>query len=854
MKQRISGLLSAGVISSALLLQACGSGSSGDGGPTVTGSVTLNGSLAQDSDINDSTAEYRSNNLPSSAQVLSSNVLTLQGFASAEGTQMQGSADPTGQRFFADADPDDYFEVTLQAGQRILLQVADYTEKNLEGTYTGDLDLYLFEPDQPLATASSTSTDASESITVPYDGTFLINVFAYEGISKYILSISATDGTTEQCGATSASSQMLSGQAIVRWKDSANTLSGLSNALPQSRNLTLGAATVSTQAAHGRYPLKARITPNALSKSAEPKEWAEAKATVSAIKALNARDDVVYAEPVYRRSALLTPNDPLYDYQFHYEDISLPAAWDTTTGSADVIVAVIDSGVLLSHPDLDSKLTPGYDFISDPEFSNDGDGIDSNPDDPGDCTPTPCASTWHGTHVSGTVAAETDNDAGVAGVSWLSRVMPLRVLGLESSGSNYDVLQAMLYAAGLENDSGTVPAEPAAIINLSLGGAGNSRAEQQIIDQVRDAGVIIVAAAGNESSNCPSYPAAYDGVISVSASAPDDTLAYYSNFGDSIDVAAPGGDLSYTLRDGFAGGIASTFVNDTDGDREPDYAQLEGTSMATPHVAGVIALMKSVYPDMTPEIMDTLLASGTITDDLGTEGRDDSFGHGLINARKAVQAASDLAAGGDLPEVAINDGLISDPVSLSMGTSISSQLDLSYSGDNPPESISVDVTVSWLNVSTDQAESDGLGTYLLAVDRTGLDDGLYSTVLTFIADTGDEVSVTVTMQVGDSNAPDELPPVYVLLIDNNTGDVIAEGRSDNATGNFVIGNVPVGTYRVQAGSDIDVDLYICQSAEVCGEYPDLIDVGEEGLSGVDVTMELVPTTGTAPLSAKAVKK
>ena len=189
-----------------------------------------------------------------------------------------------------------------------------------------------------------------------------------------------------------------------------------------------------------------------------------------------------------------------------------------------------------------------------------------------------------------------------------------------------------------------------------------------------------------------------------------------------------------------------------------------------------------------------------------------------------------------------------------MGTSSSSQLDLSYNGDNPPESISVDVTVSWLDVSTEQVDNDGLGTYLLAVDRTGLDDGLYSTVLTFIADTGDEVSVTVTMQVGDSNAPDELPPVYVLLIDNNTGEVIAEGRSDNATGNFVIGNVPMGTYRVQAGSDIDVDLYICQSAEVCGEYPDLIDVGEEGLSGVEVTMELVPTTGTSPLSAKAVKK
>ncbi len=859
---RLTAALSA-TLFTASLLTACGSGSSGgSNGPVVSGTVSLADSLALDSDVNDTNADFSSNNDPLNPQILTSNVLTLQGFASAVPTQDQNDGSAAGQRFYASADQEDYFQVTLQAGQRILLQVADYSSRSSEGPYSGDLDLYLYDPAEPNPVESSTSTDSSESITVPYDGTFLVNVYAFEGVSKYILTLSSAEGSTEQCSvSSSASASFIPGEAIVRWKDTSAGISGLSSGLKSvasaSRDISLGDMRVTSQASAGKHAVKARITDTKASPSAlaiSHPGWAKAKDTINTIKRLNARDDVEYAEPNYVRKALQTPNDPFYDLQFHYEDISLPSAWDITTGSSDVIVAVIDSGVLLAHPDLDDHLTPGYDFISDPDFSNDGDGIDSNPDDPGDCSPTPCDSTWHGTHVSGTVAAETDNDEGVAGVSWQSRVMPLRVLGLESSGSNYDVLQAMLFAAGLDNDSGTFPAETADIINLSLGGAGNSRAEQDVIDDVRAAGVIIVAAAGNESSNCPSYPAAYDGVISVSATAPDDSLAYYSNFGESIDVAAPGGDLSYTVRGGVSGGIASTYVDDSSGDREPAYAQLEGTSMATPHVAGVIALMKAVYPDMTPAEFDSMLASGSITDDLGSEGRDDSFGYGLINALKAVQVAQDVAAGGDIPQAASVEGLISDPVSLNIGSANNGQLELTYRGDNQPASIEFSFSATWLTVDDEQANDFGLGDYQLNVDRTDLEDGIYSTVVTFTANTGDEVSVTVTMQVGSATAPSDLPPVYVLLINNDTGDVIAEAQANPNSGVFAIGNVPLGTYRVQAGSDIDVDLYICQSAEVCGEYTDLIEVTEEGVSDLFIPMELVPTTGTSPLSVKAVKK
>lgn len=882
MKQRLSLLL----LSSFLLLQGCGSGGSGgsgSSGPVVSGTVSLTRSLIQDDDINDSNASYRSNNNPFEPQVLTTNVFTLQGFASAEGTQEQGVTDPSGQRFYADVDDEDYFQVTLQAGQRILLQVADYAPGVSEDLYSGDLDLYLFqktineENEETFSIVGSSSTTvASESITVPYDGTFLVNVSAYEGISKYILSVSGSEGSPDQCTSSSAASGFIHGEAIVQWRDDPQPLSSLGqingHKVTQKRDFTLGDLHVTSQSSNGRYPVKARFTRSTSAAtmrsgaSQVPADWNDAKDTINAIKALNARDDVVFAEPNYRRTALLTPNDSFYDRQFHYDDISLPVAWDITTGSADVIVAVVDSGVLMSHPDLSSKLISGYDFISDPEYSNDGDGIDSNPDDTGGCTADPCTSEWHGTHVSGTVGADTDNGEGVAGVGWQTMVMPLRVLGLDSSGSNYDVLQAMLYAAGLVNDACPDPdaeptpapcdriGNPVDVINLSLGGAGNSRAEQDVVDDVRAAGVIIVAAAGNESTNCPSYPAAYDGVISVSASAPDDTLAYYSNFGESIDMAAPGGDISYTVRNGLVGGIASTYVDDSSGAREPDYAQLQGTSMATPHVSGVIALMKAVYPAMTPAEFDALLVSGTITDDLGSAGRDDSFGYGLINARKAVNAALDLAGGGDLPAPLTSDGLSSNPTSVAIGTNSTSSLVLSYSGDSAPASVSHEETASWLSVSDSQAGSDGLGTYPLSVDRSGLSDGIYSASIIFTADTGDEVIVPVTMQVGDAAAPYEQPPVYVLLINDDTGDVVTETVTDTSSGYFAIGNVPEGTYRVQAGSDIDVDLLICQSAEVCGEYPDLIVVGPEGISGLEIDVELVPTTGTAPLAVKAVKK
>ena len=322
--------------------------------------------------------------------------------------------------------------------------------------------------------------------------------------------------------------------------------------------------------------------------------------------------NVEYAEPDRIMRPLLTPNDTRFNLQWHYSEatagINAPAAWEKATGKG-IVVAVIDTGVL-KHADLAANLVQGFDFISDPDVAGDGDGRDSDPTDPGDFTAAnecgantaASSSSWHGSHVSGTIAAVTNNGKDVAGIAFNAKVQMLRALG-KCGGFTSDIADAMRWAAGGTVSGVPANATPARVINLSLGGSGAcDRTSQAAVTAARNLGAVVVVAAGNESEDVAnSSPANCDGVIAVAAVGRTGARASYSNFGSLVTLAAPGGDGT----DGVISTVnAGRTVATTDA-----LAAFQGTSMATPHVAGVAALMLSVNSALKPDEVATILKS-----------------------------------------------------------------------------------------------------------------------------------------------------------------------------------------------------------------------------------------------------
>jgi serine protease len=537
---------------------------------------------------------------------------------------------------------------------------------------------------------------------------------------------------------------------------------------------------------------------------------------VLALKALQPRGDVASAELNTIARPARVPSDPLYTLQWHYPLIHLPQAWDSTTGDADVIVAVLDTGVVLSHPDLQGRLVGGYDFVSTASRARDGDGIDPNPDDPGDLAFGPGASSFHGTHVAGTIGASSDNALGVAGIAWGSRVMPVRVLGVQG-GSLYDILQGVRFAAGLANDSGSVPLEKADVINLSLSGGGFSATAQSVFDQARAQGVVVVAAAGNEATNAPAFPASYDGVLSVSAVDLNQRRALYSNYGTAVDLAAPGGDTSVDRNgDSWADGVLSTMASDASGTLSYAYSFAQGTSMAAPHVSGVVALMKSVNDALAPEQIDALLHAGLLTEDLGGPGRDDFFGYGLIDAQAAV-----LAAGAAPPEPSAS--LTVTPGGLNFGVAlIDAELELANASSEALTVTSItEDSGGWLSVEALAVDGSGLGRYAVSVARNGLSAGTYAAAIQIDTSAG-QTRVPVVMRVGGPMTSDA-GFHFVALVDAETLTPLDEigVAADAGEYAFSFAHVPAGDYLLVAGTDLDNDGFICDGGEACGSYPTL---------------------------------
>lgn len=312
------------------------------------------------------------------------------------------------------------------------------------------------------------------------------------------------------------------------------------------------------------------------------------------------KQTVDYAEPQYllmqnsirNANGLNLPNDQYYqeEYQWNLPAIGTERGWTISRGNEDITIAVVDTGVDLDHPDLVNRLVNGYNVL----------GENQQPDD----------DNGHGTHVAGIIASETNNREGIAGLTWYNKIMPIKAMSADGYGTTFDISKGIIWAV----DHG------ADIINLSLGNYKESNVLKRAIRYAYEKDVVLIAAAGNDSSQQPSYPAAYPEVISVSAVSYDGSLAGFSNYGSYINISAPG---EY---------IPSTYFNE-------QYASLSGTSMAAPHVAGLAALMKSANPDLTNKDIMAIMQSSAR--DLGKKGKDIQFGNGLINVDQALQEAKE---------------------------------------------------------------------------------------------------------------------------------------------------------------------------------------------------------------------
>lgn len=366
--------------------------------------------------------------------------------------------------------------------------------------------------------------------------------------------------------------------------------------------------------------------------------------------ALAANPDIISIEPNARAYPSLVTNDPYVYLQWGLSDpiggIAAQAAWDISTGTG-IVIAVVDTGST-PHADLDAQTVAGYDFISSAETSRDGDGRDANPNDEGDwhesgdCPGAPGAasSSWHGTHVAGIAAAQANNSTGVAGVAFGAKVQHVRALG-RCGGTVADIADSIIWAAG-----GTVPgvpanANPARVINLSLGGEGAcGTTYQNAVDIANSRNAVVIAAAGNDNVNASgSRPANCSGVLAVGASTRSGTRASYSNFGERVDLSAPGGDCEDCEND-YQDLILSTLNDGDQTQGSATYSYMAGTSMATPHVAGVAALVMARRGSLSSAEVRTLLRDTAMPFPNHCTG---GCGVGIVNAEAAVRAAANQA-------------------------------------------------------------------------------------------------------------------------------------------------------------------------------------------------------------------
>ncbi|WP_175500019.1 MULTISPECIES: S8 family serine peptidase [unclassified Streptomyces] len=489
---------------------------------------------------------------------------------------------------------------------------------------------------------------------------------------------------------------------------------------------------------------------------------AAGKDAAKVMEAFRADPAVASVEPDVRAYPMaITPNDTDYAKQWDLFEptggMNVPGAWDTTTGSG-VTVAVIDTGYA-AHTDLAANTVAGYDFISDSADARDGNGRDGNPADEGDwnATDNECgfgsrasSSSWHGTHVAGTIAAVTDNAKGIAGVAYGAKVQHVRVLG-KCGGSSADIADAITWASG-----GSVPgipanATPAKVINLSLGGASSTcpTVYRNAINGAVSRGTTVVVAAGNSNANASGFtPANCANVITVASTSREGNRSYYSNYGSTVDVSAPGGETRRaTDTPGTVttpeNGILSTLNSGTTVQAGENYKPYQGTSMAAPHIAGLAALMKSAKSSLTPADIESAIKANARPLPGTCSG---GCGAGIADATKTVNA---VTGGGSTPGTGTTFSSTTN-VTISDGATVTSPISVTGLTGNAPAALKVAVDIKHTyrgDLVIDLVAPDG-SAYRLK-DSSG-SDGADNVLATYTVDASSETANgTWTLRVRD---------------------------------------------------------------------------------------------------------
>jgi serine protease len=584
---------------------------------------------------------------------------------------------------------------------------------------------------------------------------------------------------------------------------------------------------------------------------------ATGESTAATLARLRADPDVESAEIDQRRFAHAVPNDPLFTGQW-YEQATQPAgidavtAWDTTTGRSDVVIAELDTGVRYDHPDLlaataNGRLLAGYDFVTDTAIANDGDGRDADASDPGDWITTADAATtkftgctvenssWHGTRVAGILGALSNNATGITGITWLPKILPVRVLG-KCGGVDSDILDAMRWAAGLHVAGVPDNTHPAQIINMSLGGSGAcSSAEQTVINEVVAAGVTVVISAGNEGGPVDS-PANCVGVAGIAGIRQIGTKVGFSSLGPEAALAAPAGNCVnasgaclFSIDTSINNGTTTPTANGYTDQMNPNL----GTSFSSPLVAGIAGLMSSVNANLKPSQLIARLKEGAKTFPVSSDPT-------ILNCHVPASSADLQTAECNCTTTTCGAGMANAPGALKAALRPIAAIAV-------PATVSAGQNVSLVGTGSAAACSHTISTYAWSNvgNATNPIQGANTATATVVAPATGSITVRLTV-TDDAGRQDTADVVVSATAATTTAPANANSGKCPAAAMPVAVTVTPATASVQVGNGMQTF-----TAAVTNTTNTAVTWSVNGVTGGNATVGMISAAGvyTAPATA-----